>query len=145
MGNLPKDQDACPGFSPAQQLEVGMTDLEQPLKPCSTLAPVYPYLDCCVQEKQTSISCKSLNFDAACLLCEMIQVPSVPLPISLCQLAQYGVVERHCRSRQFCFWLWCASSEGSRSPQQPAEPTSAFLRSFVAKYLQRNTPQLTAP
>lgn len=104
------------------------------------IVPVYPHLDCYVQEKQTSISCKSLNFDAACLLCEMIQVPSVPLPISLCQLAQYGVVERHCRSREFCFWLWCASSEGSRSPQQPAEPTSAFLRSFVAKYLQRNTP-----
>ena len=88
MGNLPKDQAACPGFSPAQQLKVGMTDLEQPLKPISTLAPVYPYLDCYVQGKQTSISCKSLNFDAAYLLCEMILVPSVPLPISLCQLAQ---------------------------------------------------------
>lgn len=88
MGNLPKGQAACPGFSPAQQLEVGMTDLEQPLKPISTLAPVYRYLDCYAQGKQTSISCKSLNFDAAYLLCEMILVPSVPLPISLCQLAQ---------------------------------------------------------
>lgn len=88
LGNLPKDQAACPGFSPAQQLEVGMTDLEQPLKPISTLAPVYPYLDCYVQGKQNSLSCKSLNFDAVCLLCEMILVPSAPLPISLCQLAQ---------------------------------------------------------
>ena len=79
LGNLPKDQAACPGFSPARQLEVGMTDLEQPLKPISTLASVYPYLDCYVQEKQTSISCKSLNSVAVCLLCEMILIPLVPL------------------------------------------------------------------